>query len=157
MKYKTGNLIEAAINGDVDVIIHQCNCFVNMGSGIAPQIKHAFPAAWQADQTTVKGSKDKLGTFSYGIEGNLLIFNAYGQYGYWKQADNKINTDYRALESALSAIAEFLSSNCPDAKIGLPKIGCGLGGGDWTVVSQIIDRTLGKFNVTVFELSEVQK
>ena len=152
MKYKTGNLITAAQECEVDVIIHQCNCFVNMGSGIAPQIKQAFPAAWAADQATTKGSAAKLGTFSVGTEGELLVFNAYGQFGYWKKDNGEINTNYTALDAALRSIAEYLKVTNPNAKIGLPKIGCGLGGGDWSVVSKIIEESLGEYDVTVYEL-----
>lgn len=126
-----------------------------MGSGIAPQIKQAFPAAWAADQATSKGSAAKLGTFSVGTEGDLLVFNAYGQFGFWKKDNGEINTNYTALSSALKSIADYLNSVKPNAKIGLPKIGCSLGGGDWTVVSKIIEDTLGSFDLTIYELGTV--
>jgi len=36
--------------------------------------------------------------------------------------------------------------------INMPKIGCGLGGGDWNVVSEIINRTIRSVPVFVYEL-----
>ena len=62
-----GDLIDLALQGKFDVIIHGCNCFHKMGSGLAPKIRAVFPCAWQADLQTEFGSKDKLGTISYGI------------------------------------------------------------------------------------------
>jgi O-acetyl-ADP-ribose deacetylase (regulator of RNase III) len=37
----------------------------------------------------------------------------------------------------------------PRKKIGLPKIGCGLAGGDWNIVRQIIERELIDMDVTI--------
>ena len=39
MKTTNGNLITKAIKGDFDVIVHGCNCFHNMGGGIAKQVR----------------------------------------------------------------------------------------------------------------------
>lgn len=36
-------------------------------------------------------------------------------------------------------------------QIAMPKIGCGLGGGDWSVVSKIIEEYAG-FEVLVYEI-----
>lgn len=151
IKYKKGDLIAAAKNGEVNVIAHQCNCFCNMGRGIAPLIAKAFPSAEKADNDTRKGDEYKLGTYSvaYDAEYGVYIFNLYGQYGHWKRSDGKINTDYEALRRALRGMADLVFE---EDKIGLPKVGCGLGGGDWSIVSAIIDEELGEFDVTIYEL-----
>ena len=82
-----GNLLDAFDRGDVDVIAHQCNCFCNMGSGIAPQIAKRYPAARAADNTTIKGDSDKMGTFtraiiSRDVDGEIIddgiVYNLYG-------------------------------------------------------------------------------
>ncbi len=39
MKEITGNLITLGLAGDFEVIIHGCNCFNTMGSGVAAQNK----------------------------------------------------------------------------------------------------------------------
>jgi len=39
-------------------------------------------------------------------------------------------------------------------KVGLPKIGAGLGGGDWSIISKIIEEELGEFDVTIYVLDE---
>lgn len=155
MKYVTGDLIKAAQNGDVDVIAHQCNCFCNMGKGIAPLIKKAFPEAWQADLHTTRGDRTKLGTVSVGISPNQVggcvrVYNLYGQHSY---GGGVVNTDYVALRQSLKAMADRLTAGgAEDLHIGLPKIGCGHGGGDWKIVSQMIEDELGQFDVTIYTL-----
>lgn len=54
MSYKTtrGDLIKLAKKGKFDIIVHGCNCFCEMGAGIARQIKKTFPEAYRADMET---------------------------------------------------------------------------------------------------------
>ena len=141
-----GNLLDAFDRGDVGIIAHQCNCFCNMGSGIAPQITKRYPAARLADNATTKGDSDKLGTFtraiiSRNVNGETIddgiVYNLYGQYGY---GGNGVNTKYDRLEQAMQKMQQQLKDECDEGIIGLPLIGCGLGGGDWEVVSKIINK-----------------
>ena len=144
-----GNLLDAFDRGDVDVIAHQCNCFCTMGSGIAPQIAKRYPAARAADNATVKGDSGKLGTFtramiSRNVNGETIgggvVYNLYGQFGYGGQ---RMRTNYYALKRALKSMQNDLNAlGKGDRIIGLPLIGCGLGGGDWEVVSEIINEVI---------------
>lgn len=151
LKYRKGDLITAAKTGEVHIIAHQCNCFCNMGRGIAPLIAKAFPEAREVDNCTAVGDKEKLGslTMGYNREHEIFIFNLYGQYGHWKKEDGSINTDYDALRRSLTEMAKWLDE---EDTIGLPKLGCGLGGGEWNIVEKIIEETLSGLNVTVYEL-----
>lgn len=151
IKYKIGDLLEAANNGEVMAIAHCCNCQVNMGSGIAPQIKWAFPYAWKADQETTRGDWSKLGTYSLGDPSDEgydgpLVYNLYGQFGYGKRNQGGRDLDYNALYNSLLAMAQDLDRfDCGDFEampVGLPLIGCGLAGGDWEIVEKMIERTL---------------
>jgi len=49
---RVGDLLDLASNGELDVIIHGCNCFNTMGAGIAKLIKSRWPEAYQADLST---------------------------------------------------------------------------------------------------------
>lgn len=136
MKVINGDLIELAREGMFDVICHGSNCFCTFGAGIAKQIKREFPKAYEADLKTKKGDRSKLGTYSraYIKEYNLIIINAYTQYGYWGKP-GKINVDYDAIEYVFHRIHRSYN----DKKIGIPMIGAGLAGGDWSKISNIID------------------
>ena len=136
MKTVKGNLIHLAKAGEFDVILHGCNCFNSWGAGIAVEIRKAFPRAYRADMQTEKGDKTKLGTFTFAyIERfNLTVINCYTQYKYGRG----LQADYKAIEAVLQKVALAY----PNAKVGLPKIGAGLAGGDWGVISQLIDKHL---------------
>lgn len=139
MKTVHGDLIALALEGNFDVIIHGCNCFNTMGAGIAKTIKQKFPAAYEADLTTTKGDKDKLGTCSWATvatnHGQLTIVNAYTQYQ-WRGQGKKV--DYEALRKAF----EVIKTNFSGKRLAYPAIGAGLAGGDWTVIEGIIQEVL---------------
>ncbi|RYF46165.1 MAG: phosphatase, partial [Cytophagaceae bacterium] len=46
MQIEQGDLVQKAKVGEFDVIVHGCNCFCQMGAGIAKTIKQVFPAAY---------------------------------------------------------------------------------------------------------------
>lgn len=140
LNYIVRNLITAVQLGNIDVFAHQANCMCTMKSGIAPQITKAFPEMQQADDRTVSGDFSKLGRFTKAtlkeIEG-VVGYNLYGQYD-WR---GRKNTDYNALKNALEALNDDLVFS---SIIALPKLGAGLGGGDWNVISEIIEKTIGE-------------
>jgi len=146
MKVTEGDLIKKAKEGEFDLIAHGCNCFCIMGAGIAEGIRSEFPEAFDADQTTTKGSKEKLGTCSFAKierEGiNLIVVNAYTQFDYRGRV---VKVDYDAVRLCMKWIKE----NFEGKRIGLPKIGAGLAGGDWEKISQIIDEELTGEDVTL--------
>ena len=139
MKEVKGDLIKMAINGDFDVIVHGCNCYCNMGAGIAKSIKKTFPEAYQVDQLTEKGSNKKLGTISFAtVERNgteITIINAYTQFNYRGKG---VLLNYDAIRKCFQAI----KLNFSGKRIGYPKIGAGLARGDWNLISTIIEQEL---------------
>lgn len=139
MKIVRGDLIELAKEGQFELIVHGCNCFCAMGAGIAKTIKKEFPEAYKADLQTQKGDKTKLGKISYAkvfIEGReLIVVNAYTQYSY-RGSGKKVK--YEAIGEAFNEIKSKFSG----LKIGYPAIGAGLGGGDWDIISKIIEEEL---------------
>lgn len=155
MKTIKGDLIKLAAMGEFDVIIHGCNCFHKMGAGIAKSIRLTFPKAFEADENTKLGSKDKLGTissatFQINEETDFLtVVNAYTQFGTWKDGD-KIPLDYIAVEDCFYEIQKQYGYQ--HLRFGIPKIGAGLAGGDWNVISKIIERYLGNEDLTLVVL-----
>ena len=148
MKTLQGDLLKLAKAGSFDVIAHGCNCFCTMGAGIAKGVAAQFPQAFHADQQTSKGDRAKLGTCSVAkvqtANGHLTLVNAYTQYDYRGSGDK---IDYNAVRSCM----RWISDNYGSGKIGLPKIGAGLAGGDWSKILAIIEEELGGRDVTVVE------
>lgn len=137
-----GNLIHMAIDGHVDVLVHGCNCMNTMGAGFAKQISQFFPEAQRIDAKTIKGDPAKLGTFTSVQIGALTVINAYTQYWYGP------HLDYDALARVCSSLRPFVGGR----RVGMPRLGCGLGGGDWSRVRGIIEKTLGTLDVLVVSL-----
>lgn len=136
MKQLTGNLISLAEDGHFDVIVHGCNCFHAMGGGIAAEISRRYPSAAQADRETDYGSRNKLGNFSYvsvQTEGKspFIIVNGYTQH---RWSGSKDVFEYQAFDTLLNRLTSFLfklhNSEERTIRVGFPKIGCGLAGGD---------------------------
>lgn len=160
MKYKVGNIVDAILTGEVIAIGHQANCFNTMNSGVAKEIKLRLPCAWEADQLTVKGDHCKLGSVSVGQlrdpetnKPTAVVYNLYGQYNYGYDA--KGYTNYAALTNALEDMRDDLLTGNNLWNVGFPKIGAGLGGGDWDTIAEIIDQVFDdRFNVTIYVLRE---
>jgi O-acetyl-ADP-ribose deacetylase (regulator of RNase III) len=134
-----GDLLQLALAGRFDVIVHGCNCQCTMGAGIAKQIKAQFPEAYKADLRTVKGAVEKLGTISTAniIRGDIefVIVNGYTQR-HWRGPG--IKADYAAIRSVMRQV----KTNFSGRRIGYPQIGAGLAGGNWSEISAIIEHAL---------------
>lgn len=133
-----GDLIDMGKNGDVDIIVHGCNCFNTMGGGIAYQIANHFPDAKLADEETIRGDAGKLGSYTIGLGDSVLVINAYTQYSMSRDGEDVF--EYIAFERVLNKIA-YRFGMC---KIGLPLIGMGLAGGDKERIMPIIEQFANK-------------
>jgi O-acetyl-ADP-ribose deacetylase (regulator of RNase III) len=120
-----GDLIAMGRSGQFDIIVQGCNCHNVMGSGIARQIRDAFPDAWMADVETLAGDRNKLGRYTLGMGGRLVIVNAYTQYNTARFKGEDV-FEY----ASFGNILENLTARFGKYRIGIPLIGMGLAGGD---------------------------
>lgn len=148
--YMEGDLIKLAEAGVFDIIVHGCNCFCTMGSGIARQIKEQYPSAYAADLDTVKGDYNKLGTYTFTYSdcdkpdvSKFLIINAYTQYNFNSSGRKHDLFEYISFELILQKLAwEY-----PRARFGFPYIGMGLAGGNESKIVSLLEefsRTIRK-------------
>jgi O-acetyl-ADP-ribose deacetylase (regulator of RNase III) len=160
--YRKGNAVEALKNGDIDVLVHGVNCQGKMNSGIAKEIREAFPQVFEEYSKEIKfhrcfkdneghiDTKALLGhTQTVRLDnGFKFVVNAFTQdlYGYEKGTKY---CSYDAIDDAMKEIAE----KCQGAvKIGMPKIGSKRGGGNWTIIEAIINSHFPSMEVYVYEL-----
>ncbi len=147
LKEIEGNLIDQFEQGQYDIIIHQCNCFNNMGSGIARVIAEKYPEVDQADKNTPLGDINKLGTYIAVETRHGIIVNAYSQYSYGSSYGTP--TSYLAQRQILKDLAKVYKGK----RIGTYQLGCNRGGADWDVVRPILSQTISHQNdVTVVNL-----
>lgn len=139
MKSVKGDLIKLALKGEFDVIVHGCNCFNTMGAGIARQVAIELPEATIIDNYTKRGDRGKMGHFTAAeIERGkvkFIVVNAYTQYGC---NIKQVNVDYNAIKDVFQRIKQEYHGK----RIGYPKIGAGLAGGDWSIITKILDTEL---------------
>lgn len=155
LRYITGDLIQMAKDGEFDVIIHGANIFNTMGSGIAAQIRTELPDLWLIDQHTAAGDIRKLGqwtTVQLPHPGNsfeqVLGINLYTQATIGNPGNN---VDYDAYARGMYGIKMMLESwGLGHARIGIPKIGAGLGGADWALIERLTN-TIGFKDITCVE------
>lgn len=163
MEIMKGDLIQLAKDGRFDIIIHGCNCFNTMNTGLSSQIKQHFPEAFEVDCSTVIGDHNKLGYFSQSLwigpevaddiaPHVLTIYNAY--VAYELNASNESEIDYDALMMSLRTISSHLDLK---DRIGVPLLGCGSSGGRPARVLDIIENALIDYDVTVVEFEPVLK
>lgn len=135
-----GNLLDMFHEGKFDAILHGTNCFHAMGAGIARQIAYNYPIAKAIDRLTPYGDIDKLGTYSVAkVVGKGIIINGYTQFL------PGANFELLALkEILLSMNKQFKGKN-----IGVPEIGCGIGGNNWSLVREVIEKYSLDYKITV--------
>ena len=142
--HRTTNLLEQP---DLDVIVHQCNCFHTMGAGITLNLRQKWPEVFEADKLTPYGDINKLGTFSKATvaKTGLWIYNLYSQFRYGR---DKRYTDYDAVRKGMMLIIQDLNNTSLVEyviKIGIPyKMGCKNAGGDWHTVYDILHDIYGE-------------
>ena len=143
MSYReiSGNLLDLFDQGEFEMIGHGANCHSTMDAGIAAQIKERYPSAYYADFYSSLSPTEKLGNYS--MNHDLNIVNFYTQFHPGPDAE------YLWLKSSLRKFASEWGHLGGYYKLGLPQIGCGIGGLKWGIVKSIIQKELISFDVTI--------
>lgn len=80
------------------------------------------------------------------VEHNIWVANMLAQSGL-RSPQNPIPLSYDALEKCFERVGQHsLSLN---ASVHMPRVGCGLGGGDWETVESIVRKTLTDIGIDV--------
>lgn len=122
------------------VLCHQVNCMGVMGGGIALSIKLLYPHVYNCYNSYCIQNKyseyllRQTQIIPIDIDKHIYIANLFSQYRYGR---DKCHTDYSALETCLSNVRHYCYEN--NLQMAVPnKIGCGLAGGDWNIVKQLL-------------------
>lgn len=140
-KYITGDITQT----ELEYIAHGVNCRNVMGSGVAKALFTKYPKV----KTKYHEYPNKsLGQIQEVFCEDKLIINCFTQkyYGY----DSQRYVNYAAIVECFKRIIEVLPR---DSKLAIPKIGCGLAGGNWDFMEQLINDTVGdQLEIWVYEL-----
>lgn len=136
-------------NRQYEIFVHGCNCFNSMGAGVAKIVKKYTPQVIVADNTTKKGDESKLGTVTVAeLPNGKMAVNAYTQYDVIN-FDNDVLVDYEAVKKCFKQINEIMDKN-GYTTLTIPKIGVGIGGGDWDTIKSIINDELKNKNIEIY-------
>lgn len=159
INYLVGDATNPEVSGP-KVIVHVCNDIGAWGAGFVMALskKWSEPEAeyrrWYAigDESFLPF---KLGTVQpVFVGGNTLVINMIAQHETIKT--NSKPLDYEALFKCLKDVrpyALFGDVTEGSASVHMPRIGCGLAGGNWEVVEAIIEKTLDGLDVYVYDLA----
>ena len=146
---KNGDLLKA----EEKVIAHQVNCFGAAG-GLAAAVFRKYRAAENDYMQLVDRMQPKALLGMAHLTGEQrdghIICNLFGQY--------HPGADYRPdrLEQALEQLAN--SAKIMGWSVALPyKISCGICGGDWDEVLQIIERTMDGVECVIYKKEEKRR
>ncbi|WP_080845660.1 macro domain-containing protein [Cytobacillus gottheilii] len=147
IKQVNGNILNASEN----IIAHQVNCHSVMGAGLAKQLRSKYPDLFESYKTYCDSfSHDRqslLGKCFFVLTNGKMIANVFGQYRYGR---GQRHTNYIALEKGLESLKEAAEEL--ELSVAIPYgIGCGLAGGDWEVVYEIIVRVFDDYDVTIYK------
>lgn len=143
---KRGDLFDAA----EDYILQQVNCQGVMGAGVAWRFKKLYPEQFKTYKNVCDSIPDKSQLLGFSMFFELptrrTAICVFGQEKYGN--DGACYTNYDALFQAFSQINE----TCKGKSIAMPyRIGCGLGGGNWSIVNTIIEQCFTNCDITMYD------
>lgn len=152
-KYIVGDITET----ELKYIAHGVNCQNKMGSGVAKALYEKFPEIKKRYHEACGfwvNDFNMLGKVSYAAIETCpkVVANCFTQlkYGY----DGQKYVNYAAIVKCFNSLKEGWKGE----KIAIPRIGCGLAGGDWKFVEQLINDTVGdELEIWVYDINPSAK
>ena len=149
---KIGNVLTEVKKG---IIVQQVNAQGGMGSGFAKSIMDKWPlvkdryAGWIGlPYTQAESGRNYLGQVLYvEVEPGLYVANIVGQQFFGK--DGKRYTSYDALDLGFEDVCKVAKAS-GITEVHYPLIGAGLGGGNWSIISAIINAQLDTIHHTLW-------
>jgi O-acetyl-ADP-ribose deacetylase (regulator of RNase III) len=132
------------------IICHICNDVGAWGAGFVL----AVSKKWIAPEITYRNEnvRDlKLGDVQFvSVEDDIIVANMIAQRGVgYDFSSGRPPIRYNALHMCLVKVNDWACKI--GATLHMPKIGCGLGGGQWKIIEQIIQDVVS-VDVTVYDL-----
>ena len=152
--YQIGDATNPQTQGN-KLIVHCCNDIGAWGKGFVVAISKRWPKAEKAYREWYKDRNDNdfaLGEVQFvQVQTDIWVANLIGQHGIASK-QNPFPIRYGAIEQGLDKVADFAIVN--QCSVHMPRIGCGLAGGNWQQIASIIEQTLIKKGlcVTVYDL-----
>lgn len=135
------------------LIAHVVNDRGGWGQGFVLAVSRRWPQAEKDYRNWAKSGAHESSPFELGevliskVEPNVSVVHLLAQHGYIAP-DNPTPLSYEVLTQCLRKLADIASAQ--NASIHMPRIGAGLGGGNWSRIRQIIELELGHLPVHIY-------
>ena len=147
--YETGDATAPIGNGP-RVIVHVCNDVGAWGAGFVLAVSRRWPGP--QEKYLAKERDMVLGDVQFvEVEPELFVANMIAQRGL-PSRERRVALDYQALARCLSGVAWLCRKR--GASVHMPRIGCGIAGGNWDDVARVIDTALSDVEVFVYDLPD---
>lgn len=146
IEYRQGDLFKTEIN----CIVHGCNAQGVMGKGVAKLVRELYPKAYEEYYKLWLRNRALIpGTVQFVNCGNKIIANAITQKYYAKSyTDTHRYVSYDAVADCM----KILNAELAGGQVAMPKVGSQLGGGNWDIISSIIETELTQVTPVVYIL-----
>jgi len=150
--YLTGDATAA----EKGIIAHVCNDLGAWGAGFVLALSARWPQPRDAyAEWALHGADFGRGNVQLvPVSDDLAVANMVAQRGL-PSRDYPVALDYEALGRCLDALTSLAPLEYGTV-IHMPRIGCGLAGGDWGRVESLINYHLNGYDVRVYDLPEKQ-
>lgn len=154
IRHVQGDLISLFLSNHFDFIVHGCNCQGRMDAGLARSIANVFPVVVHNDKMLAQLGILPGSAFSVPVDGGVVV-NLYTQR--FPGANAQLNWVEDSITSFRSIITSTWKKPSPPV-IGIPRVGCGIGGLVWEEVMPLFYEGLGDHADLVFvEYSDGRK
>ncbi len=159
--YVTGDATWPVGDGQ-KLIAHICNDEGKWGSGFVVALSRRNRIAEDAYRLWHRNRENGGMPFALGqvqmvnFDDGVWVANMIAQLGVRHDMHAPRAVHYGALRAALTKVADYACRGLDAPSVHMPRIGCGLGGGDWRVVEGLINDTLISRDVpvTVYDLPQ---
>lgn len=138
LQHIKGDCIALVNNGEAHFVVHCCNTLGVMGAGIAKQVVNAWGEQANYKRLCKLHKSNFLGDIA--IDNNAIALVAQLRVG-----TDQRQVNYGAMSKCLLRLAQetnkmfALNPNKEIVKVVIPKyMGCGLAGGDWEIIYELI-------------------
>ena len=141
VNYIIGDATNPQVKGN-KIIVHVCNDIGGWGKGFVMAISKRWKQPEQQYRQWFKSNENfSLGQVQYvQVEEELWIANLIGQHKINKDENGNAPIRYEAILLGLINVGQFAIDK--KATIHMPRIGCGLAGGQWTEIEEIVNDNL---------------
>lgn len=142
----------APIGKGAKVIVHICNNLGKWGKGFVLAISKRWPQPEREYKIAFsQAPTPSLGDVQFVIvSDDITVANIIGQHGIKKKGgalESRPPIRYKAVRLGLEQVASYALQN--NASVHMPRIGCGLAGGEWTKIETIINEKLCNSGIIV--------